>query len=50
MIKNLKFKMLTIVGLLLTAVALTGASTSSIWYLYEPEVPKFLKNGDRYKW
>ncbi len=46
MIKNLKLRLFTIVGLLLTVVALTEVNTNSIWYLYEPEIPKCLKNED----
>ncbi len=46
MIKNLRSKLFTMVGLLLTVVALTGVSVNSIWYFYEPEVPKCLKNKD----
>lgn len=44
MLKNVKLRLLTKVASLLTLVALTEVSTNSIWYLYEPEVPKSLKN------
>ncbi len=43
MIKNLKLRLLTMVGTLLTVVALTGVSVNSIWYFYEPETPECLK-------
>ena len=44
MIKNLSSKLFAAVGTLLTVVALTGVGVNSIWYLYEPEVPRCLKN------
>lgn len=43
MIKNLKLRLFTMVGLLLTVVASTKVSTNSIWFLYEPEIPKCLR-------
>jgi len=43
MFKNVKTRLFTMVASLLTIVALTEVSTNSIWYLYEPEVPKSLK-------
>ena len=46
MIKNLKLRLFTMVGLLLTIVAVKEVSTNSIWFLYEPKVPKCLRNKD----
>lgn len=45
-IKKLKLKLFTMIGLLLTVVALTEVNTNSIRFLYEPEIPKCLKNKD----
>lgn len=38
-----KLKLLNVAASLLSVVALTQVSTNSIWYLYEPTVPKSLK-------
>ncbi|SNS57208.1 cyclic lactone autoinducer peptide [Anaerovirgula multivorans] len=41
--KILKNYILTSMASLLSLIALTGISTNSIFYLYEPNIPKSLK-------
>lgn len=43
MFKKTKLRLFSMLGLLLTVVARMEMSTSSIWYLYEPEIPQKLK-------
>jgi len=43
MLKKVKRFMMTGVASLLTMVALTGIGPSSLWVLYEPDMPESLK-------
>jgi len=42
--KVLAKKLFSSLGALVWAVALTGVSTQSIWFFYEPDVPESLKS------
>ncbi|MDR5658809.1 cyclic lactone autoinducer peptide [Serpentinicella sp. ANB-PHB4] len=43
MMKHLKRNILTVAASLLTVVAMSGVSTTSLWGLHEPEIPESIK-------
>ncbi|SNT21971.1 cyclic lactone autoinducer peptide [Anaerovirgula multivorans] len=43
MFKKLKTSVLSVAACLLTIVAMSGVSPASMWYIYEPDIPKSIK-------
>lgn len=43
MLRKLKTNVLSLTACLLTVVAMTGASPTSMWYIYEPDIPESIK-------
>lgn len=43
MLKNLRMIWLKSVAFVVTLIAFSGASTNSMWMIYEPEIPKCIK-------
>lgn len=43
MLRNLKTFVLSSAACLLTFVAMSGASTRCMWFVYEPDMPESLK-------
>lgn len=51
MVKKLKNNILSVAACLLTLVAMSGVSPTSMWYIYEPDAPQSIKKNCRvYLW